>query len=101
MGDGESASPVTQPETPMGDGEGGRRGCGRRRWEHRSRERGQDLGLLGRWPAHGRVLPAWLTPSCQRGERDVRPGCLAEDGGKTDDAGSSALPPWESRPGIV
>jgi hypothetical protein len=26
---------------------------------------------------------------------------LAEDGGKMDDAGSSALPPWESRPGAV
>jgi hypothetical protein len=29
MGDGESASPVTQPEMSMGDGEGGRRRRGR------------------------------------------------------------------------
>jgi hypothetical protein len=67
VGDGEYASPVTQPETPMGDGEGGRRGRGHRRWEHQSRERGQDLGLLGREAAHGRMLPARLASSYRRG----------------------------------
>jgi hypothetical protein len=44
MGDGESASPVTQPETPMGDAEmervgGAARRHGHPRWEHQGKER--------------------------------------------------------------
>jgi hypothetical protein len=44
MGDGESASPVTQPETPMGDTEmervgGAARRHGHPRWEHQGKER--------------------------------------------------------------
>jgi hypothetical protein len=51
MGDGESASPVTQPETPMGDAEmervgGTARRHGHPRWEHQVK-RGHDLILRG------------------------------------------------------